>query len=83
MEEFLRCVYADQCPVECARDVLIAFDRYGLVSLLDRCQDQCHHNSRECTRDVRCSGGVERQTSEDEDTQVPEKHVSRTCPTNN
>ena len=39
MKEFLRCVYTDQVPVECGCDMLIAFDRFGLVSLLDRCQD--------------------------------------------
>ena len=39
MEELLRCVYTDQVPVECGCDMLIAFDRFGLISLLDRCQD--------------------------------------------
>ena len=28
MEEFLRCVYTDQVPVECGCDMLIAFDRF-------------------------------------------------------
>ena len=40
MEELLRCVYTDQVPVECRYDMLIAFDRFGLISLLDRCQDR-------------------------------------------
>ena len=39
MEGLLRCVYTDQVPVECGCDMLIAFDRFGLISLLDRCQD--------------------------------------------
>ena len=39
MKELLRCVYTDQVPVECGCDMLIAFDRFGLISLLDRCQD--------------------------------------------
>ena len=39
MKELLRCVYTDQVPVECGCDMLIAFDRFGLTSLLDRCQD--------------------------------------------
>ena len=39
MKEFLRCVYTDQVPVECGCDIMIAFDRFGLISLLDRCQD--------------------------------------------
>ena len=38
MEELLRCVYTDQVPVECGCDMLIAFDRFGLISLFDRCQ---------------------------------------------
>ena len=40
MEELLRCVYTDQVPVECGCDMLIAFDRFGLISLFDRCQDK-------------------------------------------
>ena len=39
MEELLRCVYTNQVPVECGCDMLIAFDRFGLISLLNRCQD--------------------------------------------
>ena len=39
MEGLLRCVYTDQVPVECGCDMLIAFDRFGLTNLLDRCQD--------------------------------------------
>ena len=39
MKELLRCVYTDQVPVECGCDTLIAFDRFGLISLFDRCQD--------------------------------------------
>ena len=39
MKELLRCVYTDQVPVECGCDMLIAFDRFGLISLLDRCQN--------------------------------------------
>ena len=39
MKEFLRCVYTNQVPLECGCDMLIAFDRFGLISLLDRCQD--------------------------------------------
>ena len=39
MKELLRCVYTNQVPVECGCDMLIAFDRFGLISLLDRCHD--------------------------------------------
>ena len=39
MKELLRCVYTDQVPVECGCDILIAFDRFSLTNLLDRCQD--------------------------------------------
>ena len=39
MRELLRCVYTDQVPVECGCDMLIAFDRFGLISLFDRCQN--------------------------------------------
>ena len=39
MRELLICVYTNQVPVECGCDMLTAFDRFGLVSLLDRCQD--------------------------------------------
>ena len=39
IKELLRCVYTNQVPVECGCDMLIAFDRFGLISLLDRCQD--------------------------------------------
>ena len=39
MKELLRCVYTDQVPVEFRYDMLIAFDRFGLISLLDRYQD--------------------------------------------
>ena len=38
MKEVLKCVYSDQIPVECGCDMLIAFDRFGLISLFDRCQ---------------------------------------------
>ena len=40
MKEVLKCVYSDQIPVECGCDMLIAFDRFGLISLFDRCQDK-------------------------------------------
>ena len=74
MEEILRCVYTDQVPVECGCDVLIAFDRFGWISLFDRCQDSVTITVRECAFEVfRCCGRIERQTSEDEDTQVPEE----------
>ena len=73
MKELLRCVYTNQVPVECGCDMLIAFDRFGLISLFDRLSRQCHNNSRERSQGLCRSGRVERQTSEDEDTRVPEE----------
>ena len=38
MEELLRCIYTDQISDDCGCEMLVAFDRFGLTNLFDRCQ---------------------------------------------